>query len=75
MHTPKIITWSQTVAEKCKPGPIKAKVSASQTKQMVLAFMHNKVMVCNKYMPRGAKEECGLHCHKEVSEGSLSEKA
>jgi hypothetical protein len=42
--------------ENCKLGPIRAKISASQTKQMVLAFVHNKGMVYTnyEYMPRGA---------------------
>jgi hypothetical protein len=45
MHTPKIKTLSKEWLEKCKPGPIKAKASASQTKQIVLAFVRNKAMV------------------------------
>jgi hypothetical protein len=44
MLTPKK-TVSKQWQEKCKPGPINAEVTASQTKQMVLAFMHKKGMV------------------------------
>jgi hypothetical protein len=45
MHTSKIKTQSKEWLEKCKSGPIKAKAKASQTKQMVLAFVHSKVLV------------------------------
>jgi hypothetical protein len=54
MITPKIKTQSKQCHKKCQQGPIKANVSASQRKQMVLAFMHNKRMVYTNYMPSGA---------------------
>ncbi len=55
MHTPKIKTQYKQWLEKCKPGPVKAKVSASRTKQIVLVLVHNKGIVYRNYMSRGAK--------------------
>jgi histone-lysine N-methyltransferase SETMAR len=37
-----------------KPGPIKAKVVASRTKQMVLVFFDDKGMIYTNHVPRGA---------------------
>ncbi len=41
------------MAEKGKPGPIKDKVHATRIKQMVLAFVDSKGVVCTNYVPRG----------------------
>jgi hypothetical protein len=55
VHMQRIKASSKLWMEKCEPGPIKGKVTASQTKQTALAFVHNKGMVyTTNYMPRGA---------------------
>jgi hypothetical protein len=59
MNTSKIKTQSKQWLEKFKPGPIKAKVTASQTKWIVLAVVNNRGMVYTNYRPRGTRE-CGL---------------
>jgi histone-lysine N-methyltransferase SETMAR len=38
---------------KGQPGPIIAKVHASRTKQMVLAFFDSKDLIYTNYMPKG----------------------
>ena len=43
----------QTVAKKGTPGPIKAKVHATRTKQMVITFFDAQGMVYPNYVPRG----------------------
>ncbi len=55
---------------------MKAKVSASQTKQMGLASMHNKRLVYTNYMRREtiANADFILSSPEEVPEGSLPEK-
>ena len=39
--------------KKGTPGPIKAKVSTTRTKQMVLVFFNSKGLIYTNYMPRG----------------------
>jgi hypothetical protein len=41
--------------EKGKPGPIKARVHASRTKQMVMAFFDYKRLIYTHIVPRGDK--------------------
>jgi len=41
-HTPETKRHSKQWIQTGKPGPIKAKVQASRTKQMVLAFFNSK---------------------------------
>jgi hypothetical protein len=38
---------------KGQPGPVKAKVHGTRTKQMVLAFFNSKGLIYTNYMPRG----------------------
>ena len=38
---------------KGQPGPIKAKVHATRTKQMVLCFFNSKGLIYTNYVPRG----------------------
>jgi hypothetical protein len=54
MHTPTMKMQSKQWLKKCTPGPIKAKVAASSTKQMVLAFLDNKGFIHTNYGPWGA---------------------
>jgi histone-lysine N-methyltransferase SETMAR len=54
MHTPTTKMQSKQWLKKGTPGPIKAKVAASRTKQMVLAFFDNKGVIYTNYVPRGA---------------------
>ncbi len=54
MHTPTTKMQSEQWLKKGMPGPIKAKVAASRTKQMVLAFFDNKGVIYTNYVPRGA---------------------
>jgi hypothetical protein len=41
------------LTKKAQPGPIKAKVHANRSKQMVLAFFDNKGLIYTNYVPRG----------------------
>ncbi len=52
-HTPQTKRQSKQWIEKGKPGPIKAKVHASQTKQMFLAFFDSKGLVYTHIVPKG----------------------
>jgi hypothetical protein len=52
-HTPQTKRQSQQWIEKGKPGPIKAKVHASRTKQMLLAFFDSKGLVYTHIVPNG----------------------
>ena len=52
-HTPETKQQSKQWLRKGTPGPIKAKVSASRTKQMVLAFFDSKGLIYTNYVPRG----------------------
>jgi hypothetical protein len=52
-HTPQTKRQSKQWIEKGKPGPIKAKVHASRTKQMLLAFFDSKGLVYTHIIPKG----------------------
>ena len=52
-HTPETKRQSKQWIQKGKPGPIKARVHASRTKQMVLAFFDSKGLVYTHIAPRG----------------------
>jgi histone-lysine N-methyltransferase SETMAR len=54
MHTPETKLQSRQWLKKGTPGPIKAKVVVSHTKQMLLAFFDDKGMVYTNHVPRGA---------------------
>jgi hypothetical protein len=53
-HTPQSKKQSQQWIQKGQPGPIKAKVQASRTKQMLLAFFDSKGLICMHIVPRGS---------------------
>ena len=53
MHTPETKKPIQVVAKKGIPGPIKAKVHATLTKQMVIAFFDTQGMVNTNCVPMG----------------------
>jgi histone-lysine N-methyltransferase SETMAR len=53
MHTPETKSQSKQWLKKGTPGPVKAKVQATRTKQMVLAFFDSKGMVYTNNVPRG----------------------
>jgi histone-lysine N-methyltransferase SETMAR len=53
MHTPETKRQSMQWLKKGAPGPVKAKVSATRAKQMVLAFFDDQGMVYTNYVPRG----------------------
>ena len=52
-HTPLTKKQSKQWIPKGQPGPIKAKVQASRTKQMVLAFFDSKGLIYSNIVPRG----------------------
>jgi hypothetical protein len=52
-HTPETKKQSKQWIAKGKPGPIKARVQASRTKQMILAFFDNKGLVYSHIVARG----------------------
>ena len=52
-HTPTTKKQSKEWTPKGQAGPIKAKVHASRTSQMVLAFFDNKGPIYTNYVPRG----------------------
>ena len=52
-HTPATKKQSKEWTKKGQPGPIKAKVHASRTSQMVLAFFDNQGPIYTNYVPRG----------------------
>ena len=52
-HTPATKKQSKEWTKKGQPGPIKAKVHASRTSQMVLAFFDNKGPIYTNDVPRG----------------------
>ena len=52
-HTPETKQQSKQWIKKGMPGPLKAKVHATRTKQMVLAFFDSKGLIYTNYMPRG----------------------
>jgi histone-lysine N-methyltransferase SETMAR len=53
-HTPQSKKQSQQWIQKGQPGPIKAKVQASRTKQMLLAFFDSKGLIYMHIVPRGS---------------------
>ena len=52
-HTPETKQQSKQWLKKGLPGPIKAKVHATRSKQMVLAFFDNKGLIYTNFVPRG----------------------
>jgi hypothetical protein len=52
-HTPETKQQPKQWLPKSQPGPIKAKVQASRTKKMVLAFFNAKGIIYINYMPKG----------------------
>jgi hypothetical protein len=54
-HTPETKKQSRQWIEKGKPGPINARVHASSTKQMVMAFFDYKGLIYTHINPRGDK--------------------
>jgi histone-lysine N-methyltransferase SETMAR len=54
-HTPETKKQSKQWIEKGKPGPIKARVHASRTKQMVMAFFDSRGLIYSHIVPKGAK--------------------
>jgi histone-lysine N-methyltransferase SETMAR len=53
-HTPQTKQQSKQWLVKGAPGPIKAKVQASRSKQMVLAFFDSKGLIYTNYVPKGS---------------------
>jgi histone-lysine N-methyltransferase SETMAR len=53
-HTPETKKASKQWIKKGLPGPIKAKVHASRTKQMLLAFFDSKGLIYTHIVPRGS---------------------
>jgi histone-lysine N-methyltransferase SETMAR len=54
-HTPESKMQSKQWTKKGKPGPIKAKVHATRSKHMVLAFFDNEGLICTNYVPKGQR--------------------
>ncbi len=54
MHTPETKQQSKQWLKKGTPGPVKARVHASRTKTMVLAFFDSQGMGYTNYIPRGS---------------------
>ncbi len=52
-HTPETKQQSMQWLPKGQPGPVKAKVHATRTKQMVLAFLNSKGLIYTNYVPKG----------------------
>ena len=52
-HTPETKKQSKQWTKKGQPGPLKAKVHASRSKQMVLVFFDAKGVIYTNYVPRG----------------------
>jgi hypothetical protein len=62
-HTPETKKQSKQWISKGKPGPIKAKVQASRTKQMILAFFDNKGLFYSHIVARGIPINANyVHC-------------
>jgi [histone H3]-lysine36 N-dimethyltransferase SETMAR len=53
-HTPETKKQSKQWIKKGQPGPIKARVHASRTKQMLLVFFDSKGLIYTHIVPRGA---------------------
>ncbi len=58
-HTPETKKQSKQWIAKGKPGPIKARVQESRTKQMILAFFDNKGLVYSHIVARGVPINAG----------------
>jgi hypothetical protein len=52
-HTPQTKRQSKQWIKKGSPGPVKAKVEASHTKQMLVTFFDKKGLVYTHIVPRG----------------------
>lgn len=52
-HTPETKRQSKQWTKKGSPGPLKAKVHATRTKKMVLAFFDSKGLVYTNIVPKG----------------------
>jgi histone-lysine N-methyltransferase SETMAR len=52
-HTPETKQQSMQWLPKGQPGPVKAKVHATRTRQMVLLFFYSKGLIYTNYVPRG----------------------
>jgi hypothetical protein len=53
-HTPETKKQAKQWKEKGQPGPIKARVLISRTKQILLAFFDNKDLIYTNIKPRGS---------------------
>jgi hypothetical protein len=53
-HTPKTKKQSKQWIQRGQPGPLKARVHASWTKQMVVAFFDSRSLIYTYIVPRGA---------------------
>jgi [histone H3]-lysine36 N-dimethyltransferase SETMAR len=53
LHTPESKNQSKQWLKKGTPGPVKARVHAPRSEQMVLVFFDDKGMVYTNYVPRG----------------------
>jgi hypothetical protein len=53
-HTPQTKKQSMQWIKKRQPGPLKAKVHASRTKQMLLAFFYNRRLIYSHIVPKGS---------------------
>jgi acyl-CoA thioesterase len=53
LHTPETKQQSRQWLPKGQPGPAKAKVHATRTKQMVLAFFDSMGLIYTNYVPGG----------------------
>jgi hypothetical protein len=51
---PEMKKQSKQWIQKGQPGPIKARVHASRTKQMLLTFFNSKGLIYTHIMPRGS---------------------
>jgi Transposase (partial DDE domain) len=63
-HTPETKKkQSRQWFKKGTPGPVKAKVHATRSKQMILAFFDNKGIIYTIYVcSQGGHSHCHLHC-------------
>ena len=55
VHTPETKQQSKQWPRKRLPGPIKAKIHATHSKQMVVAFFEATGLIYTNYMPRGTR--------------------
>ncbi len=77
MHTPETKSQSKQWLKKGAPGPVKAKIHASRTKQIVMAFFDRQGMVYTNYVPRGktVNADYVIVAHSKIFEGSEGKKA